>query len=150
MTISILTYLSKLNTTKWTPKFYESIIFNGTSILKQIKWRFINPTWTNAPTQQCTSRILETYWTNHKLIYFAFKLPILRPTIPSHKISNFFFENNNKGKIVMRECHLTKYLLNITLARHYAVSNLFSACSQRHNSRKSWSCFCSRVRYFVP
>ncbi len=31
--------------------------------------------WKNAPTQQCMSRVVEACWTNHKPIYFAFKLP---------------------------------------------------------------------------
>jgi len=35
----------------------------------------IDHVWTNAPTQQCISGVLEAYWTNHKPIYFAFKLP---------------------------------------------------------------------------
>ncbi len=34
----------------------------------------IDPIWTNAPTQQCMSRVVEAYWTDHKSIYFAFKL----------------------------------------------------------------------------
>jgi hypothetical protein len=35
----------------------------------------INHIWTNAPTQQCISRVVEAYWIAHKVIYFAFKLP---------------------------------------------------------------------------
>jgi hypothetical protein len=34
----------------------------------------IDHIWRNAPTQQCMSRVVETYWTDHKPIYFAFKL----------------------------------------------------------------------------
>jgi exonuclease III len=36
---------------------------------------YIDCIWTNAPTQQCMSRIVEAYWTDHKPIYFTFKLP---------------------------------------------------------------------------
>ena len=35
----------------------------------------IDHVWTNAPTQQCISGVLEAYWTDHKPMYFAFKLP---------------------------------------------------------------------------
>jgi endonuclease/exonuclease/phosphatase (EEP) superfamily protein YafD len=35
----------------------------------------IDHIWTNAPTQQCTSRVVEAYLIDHKPIYFAFKLP---------------------------------------------------------------------------
>ncbi len=35
----------------------------------------IDHIWTNAPTQQCMLGVVQTYWTNHKPIYFAFKLP---------------------------------------------------------------------------
>jgi hypothetical protein len=35
----------------------------------------IDHIWTNACTQQCDSTITEAYWTNKKLIHFAFKLP---------------------------------------------------------------------------
>ena len=35
----------------------------------------IDHVWTNAPTQQCIYGVLEAYWTNHKPIYFTFKLP---------------------------------------------------------------------------
>jgi hypothetical protein len=34
----------------------------------------IDHIWTNAPTQQCHSGITQTYWTNHKHVYFTFKL----------------------------------------------------------------------------
>jgi hypothetical protein len=35
----------------------------------------IDHVWTNAPTQQCIYGVLEAYWTDHKPIYFTFKLP---------------------------------------------------------------------------
>ncbi len=35
----------------------------------------INHIWTNAPIQQCMLKIVETYWTDQKPIYFTFKLP---------------------------------------------------------------------------
>jgi hypothetical protein len=35
----------------------------------------INHVWTNASTQHNISGVLEAYWTNDKLTYFAFKLP---------------------------------------------------------------------------
>jgi hypothetical protein len=35
----------------------------------------IDHIWTNAPIQQCHSRTTQAYWTYHKPIYFAFKLP---------------------------------------------------------------------------
>jgi hypothetical protein len=34
----------------------------------------IDHMWTNAPIQQCMSRVVEVYWIDHKPIYFAFKL----------------------------------------------------------------------------
>jgi hypothetical protein len=34
----------------------------------------IDHKWTNAPIQRCMSGIVEAYWTNHKPIYFAFKV----------------------------------------------------------------------------
>ncbi len=34
----------------------------------------IDHIWTNAPTQQCMLGVVEAYWTDHKPIYFAFKL----------------------------------------------------------------------------
>jgi hypothetical protein len=40
-----------------------------------INYTQIDHIWTNTPIQQCHSRTTQTYWTNHKLIYFAFKLP---------------------------------------------------------------------------
>jgi hypothetical protein len=35
----------------------------------------IDHIWTNAPIQQCMLGVIEAYGTNHKPIYFAFKLP---------------------------------------------------------------------------
>jgi hypothetical protein len=35
----------------------------------------IDHIWTNAPTQQCMLKVVETCWIDHKPIYFAFKLP---------------------------------------------------------------------------
>jgi exonuclease III len=34
----------------------------------------IDHIWTNAPTQQCMLGVVEAYWSDHKPIYFAFKL----------------------------------------------------------------------------
>jgi endonuclease/exonuclease/phosphatase (EEP) superfamily protein YafD len=34
----------------------------------------IDHIWTNAPTQQCTLRVVEAYGIDHKPIYIAFKL----------------------------------------------------------------------------
>jgi len=33
----------------------------------------IDHIWTNAPIQQCMSRVVKAYWIGHKPIYFAFK-----------------------------------------------------------------------------
>ncbi len=33
----------------------------------------INQIWTNPPTQERTSKVVEAYWIDHKPIYFAFK-----------------------------------------------------------------------------
>jgi hypothetical protein len=30
---------------------------------------------TNATTQQCMSKVVEVHWTDHKPMYFVFKLP---------------------------------------------------------------------------
>jgi hypothetical protein len=37
----------------------------------------IDHIWTNAPTQQCHLGVTQTYWIDHKPIYFTFKLPII-------------------------------------------------------------------------
>ena len=55
----------------------------------------IDHVWTNAPTQQCISRVLEAHWTYHKPIYFAFKLPNYCSTISSCLI---FFGSNIKAE----------------------------------------------------
>jgi hypothetical protein len=34
----------------------------------------INHIWTNPPTQECMSKVVEAYWIDHKPIYFAYKL----------------------------------------------------------------------------
>jgi hypothetical protein len=64
----------------------------------------IDHIWTNAPIQQCMSRVVEAYWTNHKPINFAFKLPYY---VPQYHHIDFFFNqkyisNNNKAKIIMK------------------------------------------------
>jgi hypothetical protein len=33
----------------------------------------IDHIWTNAPIQQCMSKVIEVYWIGNKPIYFAFK-----------------------------------------------------------------------------
>jgi hypothetical protein len=40
-----------------------------------INYTQIDYIWTNAPIQQCHYGTTQAYWTNHKLIYFAFKIP---------------------------------------------------------------------------
>jgi hypothetical protein len=35
----------------------------------------IDNIWTNAPIQQCHLKLTQVYWTDHKPIYFALKLP---------------------------------------------------------------------------
>jgi hypothetical protein len=45
--------------------FIESTIINDTQI---------NHIWRNASIQQCHSGTTQTYWIDHKPIYFAFKL----------------------------------------------------------------------------
>jgi len=65
----------------------------------------IDRIWTNAATQQCMSRIVEAYWTDHKPIYFAFKLPNCIPQychIGLKKNSLEDINNNNKEKIRMK------------------------------------------------
>jgi hypothetical protein len=34
----------------------------------------VDHVWTNVPTQQCISGVLEAYWTDHRQVYFSFKL----------------------------------------------------------------------------
>jgi hypothetical protein len=41
---------------------------------KEITTIYMVVIWTNAPIQQCISRVVEAYRIDHKLIYFAFKL----------------------------------------------------------------------------
>jgi endonuclease/exonuclease/phosphatase (EEP) superfamily protein YafD len=45
----------------------------------------IDHIWTNAQTQQCHSGITQTYWTNHKPVYFTFKLLNYVPQFFYHK-----------------------------------------------------------------
>jgi hypothetical protein len=46
--------------------FIESTTINDTQI---------DHIWTNAPIQQCHFGTTQAYWTDHKPIYIAFKLP---------------------------------------------------------------------------
>jgi hypothetical protein len=65
----------------------------------------IDHMWTNASIQQCISRIVEAYWTNHKSIYFAFKLPNYISQyhhIDEKKNSLKNIDNNNNKIIMMR------------------------------------------------
>ncbi len=40
-----------------------------------------------AANQQCLARVVETYWTNHKPIYFVFKPTRYHPTLLTHKFN---------------------------------------------------------------
>ncbi len=40
-----------------------------------------------ATNEQCLARVVETYWTNNKPIYFVFKPPRLHPTLLKHKFN---------------------------------------------------------------
>jgi hypothetical protein len=53
-------------------KYNFKLIFIETTTINDTQ---INHMWTNAPIQQCHSRTTQAYWTNHKPIYFALKLP---------------------------------------------------------------------------
>jgi hypothetical protein len=53
-------------------KYNFKFIFIDNTTINDTK---IDHIWTNAPIQQYHSRKTQAYWTNHKPIYFAFKLP---------------------------------------------------------------------------
>jgi hypothetical protein len=59
-TFQNLMYKYKLKLT-----FFENTTINNTQI---------DHIWTNAPTQQCHSGVIQAYWIDHKLVYFTFKL----------------------------------------------------------------------------
>jgi len=65
-TIESITLQNYMNTHGFHITFRESITPNNTQI---------DHTWTNVPTQQCHSGSTQVYWTDHNLIYLAFKLP---------------------------------------------------------------------------
>jgi len=69
---TLQTFMKKYN---FKPTFFESTTISDTQI---------DHIWTNAPTQQCYSRSTQAYWTHHKPIYLAFKLPnyVLRFILP--------------------------------------------------------------------
>jgi endonuclease/exonuclease/phosphatase family metal-dependent hydrolase len=50
--------------------FFESTTINNTQI---------NHIWTNAPTQQYHLGVTQNYWTDHKHVYFTFKLSYYVP-----------------------------------------------------------------------
>jgi hypothetical protein len=52
-------------------KYKLKFIFSKSTTINNTQ---IDHIWTNAPTQQCHSGITQTYWTNHKHVYFTFKL----------------------------------------------------------------------------
>jgi hypothetical protein len=60
---TLQTFMKKYN---FKLTFFESIAINDTQI---------DHIWTNAPTQQCYFGSTQAYWTYHKPIYLAFKLP---------------------------------------------------------------------------
>jgi hypothetical protein len=53
----------------------------------------IDSVWANPPTQQCTSRFVEANSTNHKPIYFAFKL---RDYIPQYHHTSIYIKKKSK------------------------------------------------------
>jgi hypothetical protein len=55
----------------------------------------IDRVWTNVPTQQYIFGVLEAYLTDHKSIYFAFKIPNY---VPQYRHVNYFFCSNTKAK----------------------------------------------------
>jgi hypothetical protein len=52
-------------------KYKLKFIFSKSTTINNTQ---INHIWINAPTHQCHLRITETYWIDHKLVYFTLKL----------------------------------------------------------------------------
>jgi len=75
MAISILTCLIKTQHNQMNSKvLWTNIQWNFNLKKNTTIYGFhIDHIWTNAPTQQCMSRVVEVYWTDHKPIYFVFK-----------------------------------------------------------------------------
>jgi hypothetical protein len=79
----------------YVPQYHHiGRIFNGTSIFKitTIYGSHIDHIWTNVPTQQCMLGVVETYWIDHKPIYFAFKLLDYVPQCHHIGKKYFFFK----------------------------------------------------------
>jgi hypothetical protein len=53
----------------------QLVVTHIVPIFNQIYGSHIDHIWTNAPMQQCISKVVEACWIDHKPIYFAFKLP---------------------------------------------------------------------------
>jgi len=70
--INILTKSNQSSTLQtFMNKYYLKLIFIGSTIINDTQ---IDHIWTNAPIQQCHFGTTQTYWIDHKPIYFAFKL----------------------------------------------------------------------------
>jgi hypothetical protein len=93
-TFQNLTYKYKLNLT-----FTENTTIDNTQI---------DHIWTIAPTQQCHWGVTQAYWTNHKPIYFTFKLPyyIMFPNLFYHKYMTYQTYNIFVCQTKSINCHL--------------------------------------------
>jgi hypothetical protein len=80
--------------------FIENTTINDTQI---------DHIWTNAPIQQCHFKMTQTYWTDHKPIYFAFKLPNYVPQ---------FVLPHNTTKCTYTQTHTNKSQNNICIYIH--------------------------------
>jgi hypothetical protein len=71
--INILTKIIQSSTLQaFINKYKFKLIFKENTTINDTQIDYI---WTNAPIQQCHYETTQAYWTNHKPIYFAFKLP---------------------------------------------------------------------------
>jgi hypothetical protein len=71
-------------------KYNLKVTFIGNTTINDTQ---IDHIWTNALIQQCHSEMTQTYWIDHKPIYFAFKLPDYVPQIVLPHNTTKWFDN---------------------------------------------------------
>ncbi len=70
----------------------------------------IDHIWTNAPTQQCHSKVTQTYWIDHKLVYFTFKLSYY---IPQFILSKTYYISNIYHLCLSNKIHQLPFKLKL-------------------------------------